>query len=107
MGKTVNAYAIHTIGTRINGVKTSVPASTKQVPSIFITTADELVKLEALGAAREATEEEMAIAKIKETIVDTTSVEEVAAAVVETKKPESGAKGDPSGNPKAPKGEEI
>lgn len=102
----ITAYAIHTIGTRINGVKTSIPASTKQVPSVFITTEEELAKLEPLGAARLATEEEIAVAKIKETVVDATNTAEaapVSAAESGDEKPESGAKGDPSGNKKAAK----
>jgi hypothetical protein len=101
---TVNAYAIHQIGTRINGEKTNIPASTKASPSIFTTTEAELKKLIALGAARLASREEIAVATVQENVINTiTDSAEAASSSVGDERPVSGAKGDPQGNRKAAK----
>ncbi|MGV1944910.1 MULTISPECIES: hypothetical protein [unclassified Agrobacterium] len=107
----VKAYALTTIHRRIDGKKDVVEASTKQRISIFETTSEELEKLVAVGAARKATTEEVAIAKAKSGETDApTNVEKQIAA--QEAKPASGAEGDPQGKPKgaakaASKDEEI
>lgn len=100
MAKKVNAYAVHQINTRIEGKKTLIPASTKERPSVFVTSEEELKKLEALGAARVATEEELAIAKHKENVIDTTVAAKAPVSSVGDAQPASGAKGDPKGGRK-------
>ncbi|QXV73597.1 hypothetical protein [Rhizobium phage RHph_X2_30] len=100
---TVTAYAIHTIGRRDKANnKVFTPASTRERPSIFETTAEELAKLEKLGAARKATKEEIAIAKVQSNeAVDTpTTTTEQVADSTDDKAPASGANGDPKGAPK-------
>lgn len=104
--KKVNAYAIHAISTRIAGKKTLIPASTRENPSVFITTEEELKALEALGAAREALDDEVAITKHRESIVDATVAAPAAKSSVGDERPASGAEGDPQGKPNGgkPKG---
>lgn len=106
----VKAYAITTIMRRDekavtkanpNG-KVTIEASTKQRASVFDITADDLEKLEKLGAARRATKEEIAIAAVQSgesTTDDSTNVEKQIAADT-SKAPASGAEGDPQGKPK-------
>lgn len=103
MSTTVHAYAIHQIGTRVNGKKTSIPASTKTRPSVFVTTAEDLAALVKLGAARTASKEEIAIAKVQESVIDTTPAVEAepATSSVGDERPATGAKGDPQGTKKA------
>ncbi len=105
----VKAYAITTIMRRDpkaetksnpNG-KVTIEASTKNRVSVFDVSADDLEKLEKLGAARRATKEEIAIAEVQsgENGGDApTNVEKQLAA--EEAKPASGAEGDPQGKPK-------
>lgn len=105
--KIVKAYAIHQIGTRINGQKTFIKASERNKPSIFLTNEDELKRLEKLGAAREATKEEVAVAEVQESIVDATNKDAPAPAAELTstlsdEKPASGAAGDPTEKPSKP-----
>lgn len=107
----VKGYAITTIHRRVDGEKNVVPASTKSRVSVFDATDEELEKLIALGAARKATKEEVAIAKVQSGEEDApTNVEKQIAA--QEAKPASGAEGDPQGKPKgaaktASKDEEI
>lgn len=108
---TLKGYAITTIHRRVEGEKKIVPASTKSRVSVFDTDENELDKLISLGAARKATKEEVAVAKVQSGEEDApTNVEKQLAA--EEAKPASGAEGDPQGKPKgaakaASKDEEI
>ncbi len=98
----VAAYAIHSIGRRDkDGNKEFVPASTRERPSVFQTTSEDLAKLEGLGAARAATKEEIAIAKVQSNEApDAPAAEEPVAENGDKKAPASGADGDPKGTPK-------
>lgn len=106
----VKAYAITTIMRRDEKAKTNanpngkvtIEASTKQKVSVFDITAEELEKLEALGAARRATKEEVAIAEVQsgESSANAPTNVEKQIAADTAKAPASGAEGDPQGKPK-------
>lgn len=99
----VKAYALTTIHRRVDGEKDIVPASTKERISVFDTDADQLEKLISRGAARKATKEEIAVAKVQSGETDApTNVEKLEAAQTtdDNKAPDSGAEGDPQGKPK-------
>jgi hypothetical protein len=98
---TVMAFALHAISTRIAGTKTMIPASTKAEPSVFVTTAAKLKELEKLGAAREASDDEIAIAERRETVIDATKEAPAPKSSVGDERPAVAAEGDPQGNKKA------
>jgi hypothetical protein len=99
---TVKAYAINTIVHRdpATGSKVTVEASTKQKVSVFDLNQGEFDKLVALGAVREATKEEVAIAKVQSNEVSDAPTNEEKIAAADKKVPASGADGDPQGKPK-------
>jgi uncharacterized protein (DUF1800 family) len=94
------AYAITTIHRRVDGVKNVVPASTKTRVSVFDATEEELEKLISLNAARKATKEEVAVAKVQSGEEDAPTNVEKQIAADTAKVPASGAEGDPQGKPK-------
>lgn len=106
----VKAYAITTIMRRDEKAvtksnpqgKVTIEASTKQRVSVFDIAADDLEKLEALGAARRATKEEVAIAEVQsgESSANAPTNVEKQVAAENAKVPASGAEGDPQGKPK-------
>lgn len=93
-------YAITTIMRRVDGKKETVPASTKTRVSIFDATEEELEKLINLNAARKATKEEIALAKVQSGEEDAPTNVEKQLASEDDKAPASGATGDPQGKPK-------
>ncbi len=93
-------YAITTIMRRVDGAKQTVNASTKTRVSVFDTTEEELEKLISLGAARKATREEIAVAKVQSGEEDAPTNVEKQIATDTSKAPASGAEGDPQGKPK-------
>ncbi len=97
----VNAYAINTIMRRDpeTGKKATIEASTKQKVSVFPVDEAEFEKLVALGAVRQATREEIAIAKVQPNDVSDAPTN-VETALANEKAPASGAEGDPQGKPK-------
>lgn len=96
----LKGYAITTIMRRVDGVKQTIPASTKQRVSVFDATEEELNKLISLGAARKATKEEVAIAKVQSGEEDAPTNVEKQIAADSSKAPASGAENDPQGKPK-------
>jgi hypothetical protein len=96
----VKAYAIHAIGARAAGAKVLIPASTKEKPSVFVTTEEKFAELEKAGAARKPTDAELAIAEHRGDVTDTTVAEPKKKSSVGDDRPATGAVGDPQGSGK-------
>jgi hypothetical protein len=74
----MKAYAIHTIHRRPdpNEPEQVVRASTSGMPSVFDLEKEEFDRLEALGAVRKATKEELAVSKAQQAKADGVAVAE-------------------------------
>ncbi len=106
----VKAYAIATIHRQKDGKDHIVPASTAKKVSVFDADKKEFDDLEKLGGVREATKDEIALAKSQaaengNSAFDDSDVDGDAGNSSETdtsKQPPSGAAGDPNSKPAKP-----